>query len=150
LPFDKVLPKFAKLKSRQSSHMPQKLTALIVDDEDSLRKLMVLRFEQEGFRVLSANNGDDGLMLAEKEKPHVVILDIIMPGLHGFEVIQRIRQNPALDRTVVIMTSAKSYKVDIDAAKKLGADDYCIKPADFDELVVAVGDHLKRRAGISL
>jgi two-component system phosphate regulon response regulator PhoB len=130
--------------------MSQKLTALIVDDEDSLRKLMVMRFEQEGFRVLSANNGDDGLMLAEKEKPHVVILDIIMPGLHGFEVIQRIRQNPALDRTVVIMTSAKSYKVDIEAAKKLGADDYCIKPADFDELVVAVGNHLKRRAGISL
>lgn len=134
----------------ESSHMQQKLTALIVDDEDSLRKLMVMRFEQEGFRVLSANNGDDGLMLAEKEIPHVVLLDIIMPGLHGFEVIQRIRQNPALDRTVVIMTSAKSYKPDIEAAKKLGADDYCIKPADFDELVITVSTHLKRRAGITL
>ncbi len=130
--------------------MSQKLTALIVDDEDSLRKLMVMRFEEEGFRVLSANNGDDGLMLAEKERPNVVILDIIMPGLHGFEVVQRIRQNPALDKTVVVMTSAKSYKPDIEAAKKLGADDYCIKPADFDELIVVVGDHLKRRAGISL
>ncbi|MEX2116702.1 MAG: response regulator [Bacteroidota bacterium] len=130
--------------------MEPKLTALIVDDEDALRKLLVLRFEQEGFRVISANNGDDGLKLAEKEIPHVVILDIIMPGLHGFEVVQRIRQNPALDRTVVIMTSAKSYKPDIEAAKKLGADDYCIKPADFDELMVMVVTQLKRRAGISL
>lgn len=128
--------------------MEPKLTALIVDDEDSLRKLMVMRFEQEGYRVLSADNGDDGLRLAEKERPDVVILDIIMPGLHGFEVVQRIRQNADLNRTVVIMTSAKSYKPDIEAARKLGADDYCIKPADFDELMINVRTHLqKRRAG---
>lgn len=128
--------------------MERKLTALIVDDEDSLRKLMVMRFEQEGYQVLSADNGDDGLRLAEKERPDVVILDIIMPGLHGFEVVQRIRQNADLNRTVVIMTSAKSYKPDIEAARKLGADDYCIKPADFDELMVNVRTHLqKRRAG---
>lgn len=125
--------------------MEQKLTALIVDDEDSLRKLMVLRFEQEGYRVLSADNGDDGLRLAEKERPDIVILDIIMPGLHGFEVVQRIRQNPDLNGTVVIMTSAKSYKPDIEAARKLGADDYCIKPADFDELMVNVRTHLRNR-----
>lgn len=130
--------------------MNKKITALIVDDEDSLRKLMVMRFEQEGFRVLSAGNGNDGWTLAEKEKPDVVILDIIMPGLHGFEVLQRIRQNPTLDQTVVVMTSAKSYKPDIEAAKKMGADDYCIKPADFDELVATVANHLKLRAGISL
>lgn len=130
--------------------MNKKITALIVDDEDSLRKLMVMRFEQEGFRVLSAGNGNDGWTLAEKEKPDVVILDIIMPGLHGFEVLQRIRQNPMLDQTVVVMTSAKSYKPDIEAAKKMGADDYCIKPADFDELVATVANHLKLRAGISL
>jgi DNA-binding response OmpR family regulator len=130
--------------------MEEKLTALIVDDEDSLRKLMVMRFEQEGYHVLSADNGDDGLRLAEQERPDVVILDIIMPGLHGFEVVQRIRSNPALNRTVVIMTSAKSYKPDIEAARKLGADDYCIKPADFDELVLNVQTHLKkRRSGVS-
>jgi len=130
--------------------MDKKLKALIIDDEDSLRKLMVMRFEQEGFSVLSAGNGDDGWKIAEEEKPHVVILDIIMPGLHGFEVLQRIRQSSALDRTVVIMTSAKSYKPDIEAAKRLGADDYCIKPADFDELVLTVTNHLKLRAGITL
>lgn len=129
--------------------MSEKLTALIIDDEDSLRKLMVMRFEQEGFQVLSANNGDDGLKLAEEKKPHVIFLDIIMPGLHGFEVLQKVRQNPELDRTVVIMTSAKSYKPDIDAARKLGADDYCVKPADFDELVAKVDLFLKSRAGIS-
>jgi DNA-binding response OmpR family regulator len=87
--------------------------------------------------------------LAEEEKPHVVILDIIMPGMHGFEVVQKIRSNPTLDKTVVVMTSAKSYKPDIDAAKKLGADDYCIKPIDFDELLNVVRHHLQHRLGIS-
>ena len=129
--------------------MRDRLKALIVDDEDSMRKLMVLRFEQEGFSVISADNGKDGLKLAEEEKPHVVILDIIMPGMHGFEVIQKIRSNPELDRTVVVMTSAKSYKPDIDAARKLGADDYCIKPTDFDELLNVVRHHLQHRSGIS-
>src|SRR3990172_12688703 len=129
--------------------MQDRIKALIVDDEDSLRKLMVLRFEQEGFNVISADNGKDGLMLAEQEKPHVVILDIIMPGMHGFEVIQKIRSNPELDKTVVVMTSAKSYKPDIDAARKLGADDYCIKPTDFDELLNVVRHHLQHRSGIS-
>ena len=134
---------------KEPAVMRDRLKALIVDDEDSLRKLMVLRFEQEGFSVISADNGKDGLKLAEQEKPHVVILDIIMPGMHGFEVIQKIRSNPELDRTVVVMTSAKSYKPDIDAARKLGADDYCIKPTDFDELLNVVRHHLQHRSGIS-
>ncbi len=129
--------------------MGDQLKALIVDDEDSLRKLMILRFEQEGFDVLSADNGKDGLRLAEAEQPHVVILDIIMPGMHGFEVVQKIRNNPSLDKTVVVMTSAKSYKPDIDAAMRLGADDYCVKPTDFDELLNVVRHHLQHRSGIS-
>ena len=129
--------------------MTEPLKALVVDDEDSLRKLLVLRFEQEGFSVLSADNGKDGLRIAEEEKPQVIILDIIMPQMHGFEVIQKIRQNPALDKTVVVMTSAKSYKPDIDAARRLGADDYCIKPTDFDDLIDVVRRHMKQRAGIS-
>lgn len=129
--------------------MTEPLKALVVDDEDSLRRLLVLRFEQEGFSVSSADNGKDGLRIAEEEKPHVIILDIIMPQMHGFEVIQKIRQNPALDKTVVVMTSAKSYKPDIDAARRLGADDYCIKPTDFDDLVDVVRRHMKQRAGIS-
>jgi len=129
--------------------MTEPLKALVVDDEDSLRRLLVLRFEQEGFSVLSADNGKDGLRIAEEEKPQVIILDIIMPQMHGFEVIQKIRQNPALDKTVVVMTSAKSYKPDIDAARRLGADDYCIKPTDFDDLIDVVRHHMKQRAGIS-
>ena len=129
--------------------MSEPLKALVVDDEDSLRRLLVMRFEQEGFSVLSADNGKDGLRLAEEEKPQVIILDIIMPQMHGFEVIQKIRQNPALDKTVVVMTSAKSYKPDIDAARRLGADDYCIKPTDFDDLIDVVRRHMKQRAGIS-
>ncbi len=129
--------------------MNKQLKALVIDDEDALRKLYIMRFEQEGFKTLWANNGNDGLRLAEEEKPDVIILDIIMPGLHGYEVMQKIRGNSDLDKTVVIITSAKSYKADIEAAKKLGADDYCIKPMDFDDLLEVVNKHLNKRSGLS-
>ena len=129
--------------------MVESLKVLVVDDEEPLRKILALRFEQEGFDVVTAGNGADAVKLAEEERPHAVVLDIIMPGMHGFEVVKQIRRIPSLSKTVVIITSAKSYKADIDAAKKLGADDYCVKPTDFDDLVSRIRKHLKHRAGIA-
>lgn len=129
--------------------MVESLKVLVVDDEEPLRKLLALRFEQEGFDVVTAGNGADAVKLAEKERPHAVVLDIIMPGMHGFEVVRQIRSIPSLSKTVVVMTSAKSYKADIDAAKKLGADDYCVKPTDFEDLLSRIRMHLKHRAGIA-
>lgn len=129
--------------------MVENLKVLVVDDEEALRKILALRFEQEGFDVVTAGNGVDAVKLAEEERPHAVVLDIIMPGMHGFEVVKQIRSIPSLSKTVVVMTSAKSYKADIDAAKKLGADDYCVKPTDFEDLLSRIRKHLKHRAGIA-
>lgn len=129
--------------------MAKSLKVLVVDDEEPLRKILALRFEQEGFDVVTAGNGADALRIAKEEQPHAVVLDIIMPGMHGFEVVKQIRSIPSLSKTVVVMTSAKSYKADIDVAKKLGADDYCVKPADFDDLLSRIRTHLKNRAGIA-
>lgn len=117
---------------------------LVVDDEELVRKMVTLWFEREGFSVITADNGMDGLRLAIEEKPDVVLLDIMMPGLHGFEVCKKIREQPQLSKTIIIMTSARSYKPDLDKAKELGADDYVVKPSDSGNLLQTVNKHLAR------
>jgi two-component system alkaline phosphatase synthesis response regulator PhoP len=126
------------------SQAPQKKKLLVVDDEELVRKMVALWFEREGFFVLTADNGSEGLRLAIAEKPDVVLLDIMMPGLHGFEVCRKIREQPQLANTIVIFTSAKSYKPDIDKAKELGANDYLIKPTDSANLLSVVNKHLAK------
>jgi len=126
------------------SQVPQKKKLLIIDDEELIRKMVALWFEREGFFVLTADNGTEGLRLAIQEKPDVVLLDIMMPGLHGFEVCRKIREQPQLSNTIVIMTSGKSYKPDIDKAKELGANDYLIKPTDAGNLLSVVNRHLAK------
>jgi two-component system phosphate regulon response regulator PhoB len=126
--------------------MPPNPTVLIVEDEPSIGHIVATEFEKQGFRVLRANNGDDGLALAINEKPDAVVLDIIMPGLHGYEVCQKIRQHPALQRTVIVMTSAKSYKTDIEKAFEMGADEYVVKPGGLGEVVEVVLKHLHKRS----
>ncbi|HTP79511.1 MAG TPA: response regulator [Bacteroidota bacterium] len=116
---------------------------LIIDDEELLLRMSARWFEQEGFSVFTVDNGTDGLALAERELPDVTLLDVNMPGLHGFEVCRRMRENPALARSIIIMTSARSYKPDIEKAKALGANDYLVKPAGADELLGIVKKYLK-------
>ena len=123
--------------------MPTKV--LVVDDEESLRMIVAKAFTDRGFSVLSADNGLDGYALAVKERPDIVILDLLMPGMLGFEVCRRIREDKSFDRTVVIITSAKSYKPDIDKTTELGADAFVMKPADIDELISLAQDKLSRR-----
>ncbi|HLF19797.1 MAG TPA: response regulator [Bacteroidota bacterium] len=123
------------------------MKVLVVDDEELVRKMVTLWFEREGFTVIAAENGIEGLHLAIQEKPDVVLLDIMMPGLHGFEVCKKIREQPSLAKTIVIMTSARSYKPDLDKAKELGADDYVVKPWDSANLLNTVNKHLSKTVG---
>jgi len=119
---------------------------LVVDDEESLRRIVAQAFTDRGYSVITADNGLDGLKLAKEERPEIVILDLMMPGLLGFDVCRQIREDPGLSRTVVIITSAKSYKPDIDRAKELGADAFIIKPADIDELIQTAQENLTKRS----
>ena len=121
------------------------LKVLIVDDEDFLRRIYAIGFEREGCTVLHADNGIDALKIAESEKPDLIVLDIVMPGLHGFEVCKQLRENPLFSKTTIIMSSAKSYKPDIDKAIELGADAYIIKPIEFDELFKIAMMHYNNR-----
>ena len=127
-----------------------KPTILIVDDEDSIREFYILGLKECGFSVLSAKNGLDGLRIAETQRPDVVVLDIVMPGLNGFEVCAKIREIPELSKTAVVFTSAKSYKSDIDRAMELGADVYLIKPFELNDLIRAIEDvYRKKNSGVS-
>jgi two-component system alkaline phosphatase synthesis response regulator PhoP len=119
---------------------------LVVDDEESLRRIVAQAFTDRGFSVITAENGLDGLKLAKKERPNIVILDLMMPGMLGFDVCRQIREDSTLSRTVVIITSAKSYKPDIDRAMELGADAFFVKPADIDELIQTAQVNLEKRS----
>ena len=110
-------------------------SVLIIDNDREIVDLLSFFFEEHGFVVDSAVDGHTGVALAQLRRPDVVICDIIMDRMHGFEVIQKLRARPELADTLVIMVSAKAYKPDIDRAKALGADHFVVKPFRCDDLL---------------
>ena len=97
---------------------------VIVDDDADIRRLAELRLRLAGFNVLTAEDGEAGLTLIRAEKPRVVILDLMMPKMHGYAVCQAVRSDASLQGTYIIVTSAKTYTGDIRKATELGADLY--------------------------
>jgi two-component system phosphate regulon response regulator PhoB len=124
-----------------------KRKALIIDDDASHRRLAQVVFERDGFEVSIAHDGSEGVRQALIKPPDVIILDLMMEGLHGFEVCKMLRANSNLRRTAIIVTSGKSYKADIDKAMQLGADSYIIKPFLPKELLEVAIQHMNKRAG---
>jgi CheY-like chemotaxis protein len=113
-------------------------SVLIIDNDREIVDLLSFFFEEHGFVVDSAVDGHTGVALAQLRKPDVVICDVIMDRMHGFEVVQKIRSRPELLDTLVIMVSAKAYKPDMDRAKALGADHFVVKPFRCDDLLKLV------------
>lgn len=112
---------------------------LIVEDDKFLRDLAVQKLSKEAFNLFAAMDGEQGLAMAEKEIPDVILLDILLPGIDGFEVLRRIRANPVFAGTRVAMLSNFGQREDIEKALGLGADQFFIK-ANFtlDEIVQEV------------
>ena len=108
---------------------------LVVDDEPHLVKLVRSNLEAQRYKVLSALDGPSGLALVEKEGVDLVILDIMLPGMDGFDVLQKIREFSSVP---VIMLTAKDQDVDIVKGLRLGADDYIKKPFSVHELLARV------------
>jgi len=121
---------------------------LVVDDEEFFRKIVALGFEKEGFSIVQADNGVDAIRLAREEIPDLIILDLVMPGLLGFEVCMAVRQDDRFEKTAIIIMSAKSYKPDIEKAKELGADAYLVKPVEFEEILRISREQMKKRANL--
>jgi DNA-binding response OmpR family regulator len=111
---------------------------VLVDDDPDICRLAETRLRAAGFHVFTAADGDAGLQLIRAERPRVVLLDLMLPRMHGFAVCQAIRNDPTLHGIQVIVISAKVYPVDIKKAKELGAAAYLTKPFDPAELVEQV------------
>lgn len=116
---------------------------LVVDDEPHLIKLVRTNLEAQHYKVITALDGPTGLAMAEKEGPDLIILDIMLPGVDGFDILQKIREFSAVP---VIMLSAKDQEIDKVKGLTLGADDYVSKPFSVHELLARVEAVLRRAA----
>ncbi len=122
--------------------MPQrKPLILVVDDDPGILKLVTLNLELEGYQVVTANDGKTALQLVENEQPSLVILDVMMPVLDGFQVCERIRQ---FSDVSILMLTARGRSEDIIHGLNIGADDYVVKPFSSDELLARVRAILRR------
>ncbi|MDX1419477.1 MAG: response regulator transcription factor, partial [Rubricoccaceae bacterium] len=103
-------------------------TVLLVDDEPDLLELLTYTLEREGYRVLTARDGVEGLKAAEAEQPDLFIVDIMMPRMDGVEMTQRLREDARLRLTPILMLTARTGERDEIAGLEAGADDYLVKP----------------------
>jgi CheY-like chemotaxis protein len=120
-------------------------TVLVVDDDPVIQKLLKVNFEMEGYRVVSAADGAEGLEQARAEDPDVIILDIMMPRMNGLEVLTVLKGDGALRAIPVILLSAKAQAGDVQAGLDKGADAYVTKPFDPLELLDRVGEFVAAR-----
>jgi CheY-like chemotaxis protein len=104
---------------------PKKI--LLIEDDKFLRELIVKKLVKEGFIVLEANDGEEGLTKISQEKPDLVLLDLILPGVDGFELLQKAQEDPFIKNVPIIVLSNLGQKEDIDRCMKSGAVDYLIK-----------------------
>ena len=117
-------------------------TVLVVDDDPSVLTIASKRLQAEGVRTLTANDGADGLRMVKEHRPDVVVLDLMMPGMHGYTLIQKIRNDPDLTHVRILVTSSKTYSSDIERTRRLGADRYLSKPYDLQEFWATIAELL--------
>ncbi len=121
--------------------MEEKKTILIIDDEETIVTMLSVNLKKEGYKTLEAYNGEDGVEMALKEKPDLILLDIMLPKMDGFSVCKKIRQT--LNVPILIL-SAKEEEIDKILGLELGADDYITKPFSIRELVARVKANLRK------
>lgn len=117
---------------------------LIVEDEANIRQLVKYNLEKDGYLVLEAADGLQGLKLAKAEKPELLLLDLMLPQMDGLEVCRNLKGNPATSALPIIMLTAKSEEIDKVIGLELGADDYMTKPFSPRELLARVKAVLRR------
>ena len=120
---------------------------LVIEDEQDIRELLKVTLEGEGLQVLLAGDGELGLALARRERPALVILDLMLPGIGGLEVCRRIRSEESMARVPILILSARSGEPDKVVGLELGADDYVTKPFSPREVVARVRALLRRAWG---
>src|SRR5687767_6099689 len=127
---------------RNNVTMSEKI--LIIDDDVDTLRLVGLMLQRQGYQISAAANGEQGLSKAFEEKPDLILLDIMMPDLDGYEVTRRLRKNPATDTIPILMFTAKTQLDDKVTGFEVGADDYLTKPTHPTELQAHVKALLAR------
>ncbi len=112
-----------------------KLTVLVIDDDPVILELLRVNFEIEGFDVICAKDGEEGLQKAHDERPDVVISDVMMPKRDGLQVLSDLKGDPDTENLPVILLSAKAQRSEVQHGLDMGADDYITKPFDPLELI---------------
>ncbi|HEY5524869.1 MAG TPA: response regulator transcription factor [Clostridium sp.] len=117
---------------------------LIVDDEEHIVELLKFNLANAGYKVITANNGLDALKLTKENNPDLLLLDLMLPGMDGFDVCKEIKRNNESSNTSIIMLTAKGEELDKILGLELGADDYITKPFSIRELLARVKAVLRR------
>lgn len=118
---------------------------LVVEDEEDILELLRFNLAREGFTVSCAATGEEGLKKARAEAPDLLLLDLMLPGIDGFQVARRLKEDPATRKIPIVMLTAKGEEADIVTGLELGADDYITKPFSKKVLVARLRAVLRRK-----
>jgi DNA-binding response OmpR family regulator len=122
---------------------------LIIEDDPAISRLVDYTLRHEGYEIITASNGLEGINKAHKEAPDLVILDVMLPGMDGYEVCHRLKSEPDTASLLILMFSAKAQEIDKNTGLKVGADDYLPKPAAPAEIVNRVAKLLAKKGNKS-
>lgn len=117
---------------------------MVVEDEPDIRKLVQYNLAQERFKVLEAEDGEQALKILQRDRPHLVILDLMLPGLSGLELCKILRERPETSQLPILMLTAKAGEADKVVGLEMGADDYLAKPFSPREMIARVRAILRR------
>ena len=118
-------------------------TVLVVDDNEVIRRLAKTLLTKRDYAVETAKNGPEGIERAKKIQPHVILLDVMMPGMDGYEVCRQLKADPEVSDIPVIMVTSKTETLDRIKGLEIGAADYVVKPFDQGELLARIATHVK-------
>lgn len=121
---------------------------LIIEDQAPMRRNIALMLQMEGYETITAENGRIGLETARRERPDLILCDVMMPELDGYGVVQALREDPAFAATPFIFLTAKSDRGDVRIGMNFGADDYLTKPVVRDDLLAAVQVRLNKASAV--
>ncbi len=125
--------------------MENKPSVLVIDDEQQIRRLLHVTLEANGYRVLAAASGEEGMTLATMDRPDVIVLDLSLPDLDGTELLRRLRQWSTIP---IVILSARASEQDIIQCLDTGADDYLVKPFHSGELLARIRTALRHRPSV--
>lgn len=133
------------IRQKEVPSMEKKMRILLVDDEADFVEILRTRLENNNFEVITALDGEEALERAEKEEPDLIILDVMLPKISGFDVCRKLKVDENFKNIPIIMLSAKFQQNDVKFGMAMGADDYITKPFESNVLLEKINELLKKK-----